>query len=886
MTNLDRPDSSSPQPAAGQRVSQYEIREPLGAGGMGVVFLAQDRTLDRPVALKFLSDELQQDATARRRFLREAKAAAALDHPYICKIYETGETDGRPFIAMEYVRGETLADRLTGKLLSLSDALQIATEIAEALETAHGEGLVHRDLKPSNIMLTAGGHVKVLDFGLAKRVESVEGDDAPTASELTEAGTVRGTVAYMSPERVRGRVMDARSDIFSFGVVLYELLTGVHPFQQETTLETAAAILNHAPAPLLHHRQDAPDFLEQILGKLLAKAPAERYQNVHDVRTDLAQVSDILARDEPATEGAAVAAAPSTIQPPAAVPVPRASIWRTRALIAAASLTVVVLAALWVWWGSGSGGPGAGGEIPSVAVLPLRNLSRDPIDSDYLAEGITQAVTTKLVQAGLRVTPWATALRFQESGASAQEIARELNVDTVLFGTFQLAGERIRTSLSLVEGESGLLSWAEEFDEPYEDVFGLQTRIAVGVAASLKLELTGEEEVVLATPESTSVDAYDAYLQGAHLLLDGDQESTDIAFQYFARAVELDPELADAHVGFGAVYHERYVNGWGGGIGNLARAKASFETALGLNPGSMRARRGLMQVYFSLGLSEAILLQGQEAGRVGRPDDVEMLLARADAYAMSGLPALAIPIQRRVIAIDPRNVSAYFMLGFALRGAGQFEETLEIGNAFLTLFGDDDDVRNWVADAAARLGDDDLAREHHDYLTQPLMAPSTDPVGVTRAGIAGLLNAGAFYDRAGERDRAEAVWQRGVELVRLKLETDPENIKMRLFLTSFYGFLGEREAFQTAEARALAMAREFDVNSLEFTQLAAAHASLGDTDRAVELLREQLARGRLRDLSVLRWLSPELLDAPAFAQFREDYDAMAERLRERYGPGN
>ncbi len=891
----DRPDSSSPLPAAGQRISQYEIREPLGAGGMGVVFLAQDRTLDRPVALKFLSDELQEDATARRRFVREAKAAAALDHPYICKIYETGEADGRPFIAMEYVRGETLAARLArsggarAPSLPIDEALQIATEVAEALETAHGEGLVHRDLKPSNIMLTSGSHVKVLDFGLAKPVEGVEGADADadaaTASALTEAGTIRGTVAYMSPEQVRGQTVDARSDIFSFGVVLYELLTGVHPFAKETTLETAAAILSQSPAPLTHHRQDAPDLLEPILGKLLAKAPADRYQLAHDVRKDLTQVGDVIDRAQPAPEDIAIASPPSTIHPPAAVSPLRAWTRRRRSVIAAASLTVALLAAVGVWWGTGSGGPGSRAEISSVAVFPLRNLSQEPIESDYLAEGITKAVVSRLHQTGLRVTPWETAQRFRDTNQSVEQVARELNVEAALLGTFQLVGDRILISFSLVEADSGLLLWVNEFEEPYTNLFDVQRRIARGAAASLTRELTGEQEAALATPESTSVEAYDAYLQGADLLLAGDQESTDVAFQYFARAIELDPELAEAHVGLGAVYNERYTNGWGGGADNLELAAASYDAALWLDPGSMRARQGLMSVYFWLGRTEAILLQGQEAGRLGRPNDVETLLARAYAFALSGLHALAIPIQRRVIAIDPRNDFAYWMLTWSSMGADQFEEAIEIGNTSLTLFGDNDNVREWMARAAVRLGDDGLAREHYQGLTQALMAPSTDLGRVTWAGVTGLSYAGAFYDRSGERDRAEALWQRGVELVRLKLETDPENVSMRLVLASFHGFLGEREAFQTAEARALAMAREFDVNALEIARLAAAHVSLGNTDRAVELMREGLTQGRLRGLGMFERLIPEALDAPGFAQIREEYAALRQRLRERYGPG-
>ncbi len=526
-------------PAAGQRVSQYEVREPLGEGGMGVVFLAQDRTLDRPVALKFLSDQLQQDAMARRRFLREAKAAAALDHPYICKIYETGEADGRPFIAMEYVRGGTLADRLArsdgaqDRSLPIDEALRIATEIAEALEAAHGEGLVHRDLKPSNIMLTTGGHVKVLDFGLAKRVAGVAGDDAPTASELTEAGTVRGTVAYMSPEQVRGQTVDGRSDIFAFGVVLYELLTGVHPFARDTTLETASAILNRTPAPLIRHRPDVPELLDHIISKMLAKAPADRHQNVRDVRTDLAHVSDNVDRAQPAPEDAAIASPPSAVQPPATThPIAGASTWRT-SIIVSVLVAVGALTGLWRWWSTASGELVSNGQVPSVAVLPLKNLSQNPEDSDYLADGITQAVVTKLTQVGLRVTPWDTALRFPDTGQSPEEIARALNVEAVLIGTFQLAGDRLLTTLSLVDAETGLQSWADEFEEPYEDLFAVQRRIAVGAAASLNVELTGETETLLATPESTSVEAYDAYLQGADLLRAGDLESTEVAFPVF-----------------------------------------------------------------------------------------------------------------------------------------------------------------------------------------------------------------------------------------------------------------------------------------------------------------------------------------------------------------
>ncbi len=871
----------------GKTLGAYRVLEKLGEGGMGEVFLAQDRTLDRPVALKFLSDELQQDATARRRFLREAKAAAALDHPYICKIYETGEADGRPFIAMEYVRGETLADRLAGSNgadapslpLRLDEALQIATEIAEALETAHGEGLVHRDLKPANIMLTSGGHVKVLDFGLAKWVAPEEGGDgAATASQLTETGSIRGTVAYMSPEQVRGQTVDGRSDIFAFGVVLYELLTGVHPFQTGTMLETASAILTQTPAPLIRHRPDLPDRLDRIVGKMLAKATADRYQLVRDVRTDLTQVSDVVDRAQPVPEGAAIAIPPSTGAPVAATRSPSDGFpWPSRSVMAVASLAVAVLAAASIWWGSGSDELGSGAQVPSVAVLPLRNLSQDPLETDYLAEGITQAVITRLVQAGLRVTPWETAQRYGGSGESAEEIARALNVEAVLVGTFQLAGEQMLTSLSLVDAETGLLSWADEFEDPYEDIFGVQRRIAVGVATNLKRELTGAEEATLAAPESRSVEAYDSYLQGAYLMQEEDPEATEVALQYFRRAVELDPNLAEAHVGLGAAYYARYYSGWGGGLSNLDRAEASYDAALRLNPAEMRARRGLIHTNWLRGLAESTLNHGQEAARVGRADDVETLLAQAEAYLFAGLPDLSLPLLRRVIAIDPLNAAAHFDLAFGGAVARQPAETIQAGNAFVRRFGDDPTV-HWQLGMAYHLAGDNRRAEEHYTRAMGLLAtraaPRSDPF---------FIFVGTFFAQIGQDDRAVDVWQRGVDVSIQMLGNDPDNVRLRLILATLQGFLGDRDALLVEEARAT---RISEGHALEYTYLAAGHAALGETGRAAELLREQVRQGWLPYRAYVDLLAPSLWESAALDDFRREYGALEQRLRERYGPAS
>ncbi len=274
----------------GKTISHFRILEKLGQGGMGEVFLAQDTTLDRKVALKFLPEELQQDPTARKRFLREAKSAAALDHPFICKIYEIGKAQDRTFIAMEYIQGMNLEERFLKGPLPIEDVLEIAWEIADALEGAHRRGIVHRDLKPANVMLIPEGHIKVMDFGLAKRV-TPEGEEENVSTVLTQDGAAVGTVPYMSPEQVRGKPLDTRSDIFSFGVVLYEMVAGVHPFKKDSTMDTAQTILSVTPPPIARYVNDVPDLLQDTIRKMLAKDPGERYQTAKGLMTDLRKLN-------------------------------------------------------------------------------------------------------------------------------------------------------------------------------------------------------------------------------------------------------------------------------------------------------------------------------------------------------------------------------------------------------------------------------------------------------------------------------------------------------------------------------------------------------------------------------------------------------------------
>ena len=831
----------------GATFGPYEIQSQLGEGGMGLVFLAQDRALDRPVALKFLSARLQQPDEARRRFLREAKAAAALDHPYICKIYQTGEEDGRPFIAMEYVRGETLRSRLDASPMPLKDILRLGIEVAEALESAHAARIVHRDLKPSNIMLTTGGHVKVLDFGLAKRIGEEVGVYAETRAELTETGTVHGTVAYMSPEQVRGQEVDVRSDIFSLGVVLYESLTGKNPFKAGSLLETASQVLHHMPPTLGLTRNDVPALLEHVVHTMLAKAPEHRYQSAHDLGTELARVRDLIDRGDGDVEGTA-----------RLVPT---RWWLTvrRRTIAALAAMAVTIAGAGVWWSRRAPGGAAANKGPlSVAVMPFANVSGDPQNA-YLANGITQAVTTRLHRAGLRVIPWETARRFRDA-SNPMEVARTLSVDSVLSGSFQTNHDRLLVTVSLVEGATGFLMWTDELEDSFDGIFQVLARIAQGVATNLGHELTGDAVARLAKI---------------------DRESTDLGYDFFTRAVEIDPNLTQAHVGLGAVYLERFWNGWGGGVGNLGLAEKSFKTVLQRDAADMRARRGLTLIEFYRGRGESGLQFARDAARLDA-NDVETLLARAAAYA-NGLEELQAQLLERVLALDPGNEYAAWGLPVAFFNTDRFEEAVKGADEYGRRFGHEPFVSALAANALERRGNLGGARDHYDRVTEPLMESSAKPGSPTSHDLTALFYAGAFHSRHGQRDRAQALWQAGLRLTGNALANDPESIGLRLFQASFLGVLGHRVAFEREEAAALALAKAADVNPWELIHLASAHASFGNSGRALEILRNALRSGRLYSPAWLTMAAPTLQSSE---QLLREFDVEEQRLRRQYAPAS
>ncbi len=474
---------AAPQDAkvvAGQTINHYRVTSPLGAGGMGEVYLAEDTRLGRRVALKFLPAHFTQDKGHLRRFEQEARAVAALSHPNVCTIHEVVETgEGRHCIVMEHVEGVTLRTRMRGKRLSLAATADIVLQIAGALSAAHGTGIVHRDIKPENVMVRPDGLVKVLDFGIAKYAGPLRGQDTKESWVKTATGVVVGTTAYMSPEQARGQAVDARTDVWSLGVILYEMVARRLPFPGKTPSDRMAAILEREPEPLRRARRGVPAELEQVVIRALAKNKDERYTRVAEMAEDLRKLRMTLGA-EPRFRFALPAPARGLL------------FSHKRRAVALATLLLVITAALvtglsYLFFKSSTPAPQT--EIKSLAVLPLKSLTRGSGD-DYLGLGIADTIITKISQAGgLTVRPMSAVRKYVDEATDSLEAARQLQADAVLDGTFLRAGDRLRVSVNLLRVRDGASLWAESFDVRFTDIFAIQDEVSKEVAARLRLKL-------------------------------------------------------------------------------------------------------------------------------------------------------------------------------------------------------------------------------------------------------------------------------------------------------------------------------------------------------------------------------------------------------------
>ena len=721
----------------GQTISHYLMVEKIGAGGMGVVYKAKDTRLARFVALKFLPEDVAHDPQALERFRREARAASVLNHPGICTIYDIGEQDGRAFIAMEFIDGETLRNHIHGKALPLEEILKLGTQIAEALDAAHAEGIIHRDIKPANIFVTKRGQAKVLDFGLAKLVpkglasaNADFGGESPDSNSIV--GIISGTPSYMSPEQIRGDDLDPRTDIFSFGLVLYEMATGRKAFGGGTGGTIIEAVLTRPPVSVRSINLDVPPRLERIIDKALHKDRGQRYQHAADMFTDLQQLkgdTDFGRRDR---EGDAESVLISTAGPSSSTGKRRSQTSRVqRGALRPERLSKV---------------------IGSLAVFPFENLSRDP-ENEYLSDGIPGSLINILATVPrLRVIAQSTVFRYKGQQIDPQAVGRELNVRAVLTGRMMQSGGSLRIGTELVDVATGAQLWGAQFDRKPGDIFVIQDEISNEISGKLRLRLTRAEKKRLVKRHTEDDEAYRLYLKGRHHWNRWTEEGFYKAIGYFQQAVEKDPSYALAHTGLAESY---VLLGWNSYLppkDAFPKGKAAAMAALQLDQGLGEAHTPLAaalwlydwqwqdaQIEFKRSLelnpayptanhwhAEFVMTMGRQVEAIAKMknsqelDPLSLIINVAIGWAsyMARRYDEAIEQLLRTAELDPNYPVTYWILGLVYRITGRYELAASAGEKGVNLSGGSPLMRAALAHSYGMSGRAKEARQVLDDLTK------------------------------------------------------------------------------------------------------------------------------------------------------------------------
>jgi len=728
-------------------IGHYRVVSKLGEGGMGEVYLAEDSRLHRKAALKILSSEMAANQDRMRRFKQEATAAAALNHPNIAHIYEIGESDGTNFIAMEFVDGATLREKIHRERTVLKKLLRYLQHVAEGLAKAHAAGIVHRDLKPDNIMITRDGHAKVLDFGLAKLIEprlaeNAQGEDAGDAAtailqQHSTPGVIMGTVGYMSPEQAQGKTneIDQRSDIFSFGCILFEAATGKKPFEGASIVKSLHSLIYEAAPQIKDLNPSAPSDLQRIIRRCLAKDPEERYQTIKDVAIELKELrrelesiadSDTTVPPPLSSEGGRSTDSGSPIESTAArsasvSPTVSSSEFVTQGLarhklgVAVALVILIAAIALFAYYlRAGKSDVG----IHSIAVLPFQNRISDA-DTEYLSDGLAESLIYRLSQLpNLKVSPTSSVMRYKGKDTDLTQIAKELEVDAVMSGRVSQRGQDLTISVELVDSRTKKLIWAEQYDRKMSDLLATQREIATTVAQKLELRLSGNDAKGITKRYTDNNDAYQLYLKGRYSFAKRTQDDTLRAIEYFRQAIKLDPKFALAYARIAETYgsmpaypylspkeafpqakaaaqqaleidptlaeahtflaYSLVIYDW-----NWSEAERSFKRAIELDPNNAAAHFRYGQIYL---LPTGRLDEGIaeiERGLDLEPLDINMGATLAWAYFVAGQSDKALGQARKTYDLEPSHPIGRWMLSQAYLNKGMYGEAISLAEQWL-----------------------------------------------------------------------------------------------------------------------------------------------------------------------------------------------------------